>query len=538
MASRPGLQRILNDALVKAAHAAQALNASFPASNLDPSLLSHIFIICSNDDFGDVEEGAPYADEVPPILVFSQVCVHWRKVAFENPLLWRQFLLPQSPTLLTHILSRTRAIPLHVRIQQNELGPAWDCMKMIAEHECARLRILSLRADQIWFYFCAGLMRSPGLYLDTLALAVVSTPWLQQYRLPEHFMGGTMPVLRSLTTFNVGVPWNHPVLSPTLVFLDMRYKALRLPGSGTIHHAIQTLSTMQFLRSLVLIGALPRWNTIATATLGPSVARLLNLETLVVHDQAAALTSFLGGLVLSRTIDIEIVVTGVDARANVMDMMVAFTRPMQPFITAKLVLRGDGQLQLFAWRTLVSNIPIYPAFAEFSFRAQVGDVIPYSAKILQLLSSWRRLSMFRVLDDAGAQLWTWAELLSAVDNLLELELGRHLPRTFGAIYAEDVESPVILAPKLRALVLRDLSLEGGTEETPDDNPYEGLTAWLAERSEHLAPLDALSLDYCRGVGDTERTVLAGSVGCLTWKEYEGDTASESEEDSEWLADDE
>ncbi|KAF5387519.1 hypothetical protein D9757_006596 [Collybiopsis confluens] len=118
---------------------------------------------------------------VPEIL--SQVCVHWRQLAYSTPALWTGLELrasctanPNGKKLLSQWFSRSRAVDVTLSISPHSQGPELQNMMQILCANSHLWRKLHLHVPwySVMIFFGMGVLRTP--MLEELAIEVRSDP--------------------------------------------------------------------------------------------------------------------------------------------------------------------------------------------------------------------------------------------------------------------------------------------------------------------------------------------------------------------------
>ncbi|KAJ7280368.1 hypothetical protein C8J57DRAFT_1220843 [Mycena rebaudengoi] len=258
-----------------------------PWRRLPPKLLSHIFVLCAEDD----PDYIPAVDHMP--LLPLQVCHAWRSLALATPALWvrlaHSILEPKDITIIDAWLSRSGACPLELDIfvgSQN-IEPA-DPEQLFKKHS-HHLQTVRIAAPQTLI----------PLLLDGAPLLHDLTLWKWPYssRILDAASGPrltmrSLPSLRQLsgphsTLYNLDIPWHQ------LTHLNIGHS----DDKGSAHSNLQILSRCPGLRSCNLGLEYP-YSVSLVAAQPPLL--LPYLETLAVDGRTGDLDQFFSSLVLPQ----------------------------------------------------------------------------------------------------------------------------------------------------------------------------------------------------------------------------------------------
>ncbi|KAF9241062.1 hypothetical protein BU15DRAFT_73546 [Melanogaster broomeanus] len=167
-------------------------NALLPVSRLPCEILATIFLYQAYSFYQDPRYLAIRPWGAPPWANVSYVCRHWRSVALSCPSLW-SFLFVSSPRWTDELLSRSKMVPLRIRID----GVFSDQEAMIlfekVTTDVTRIQDLSLELPTLPCNLVEGILSklsTPAPLLHTLRLS-----------------------LRTLELNHCHIPWSSPVFT-------------------------------------------------------------------------------------------------------------------------------------------------------------------------------------------------------------------------------------------------------------------------------------------------------------------------------------
>ncbi|KAF9241054.1 hypothetical protein BU15DRAFT_73539 [Melanogaster broomeanus] len=212
-------------------------NALLPVSRLPYEILATIFLYQAYYFYEDPRYSGMWGS-APPWANVSYVCRHWRSVALSCPSLW-SFLFVSSPRGTEELLSRSKTVPLRIRID----GVFSDQEAMILFEKYAPLQpsrrgILSKLSTPAPLLhklrLCMPVLLGDGVYPDTL-------------------FNRETPALRTLELYHCHIPWSSPIFT---ALSTLRLRNIASSSQPTMTELLAMLRHMPGLAHLYLENAL------------------------------------------------------------------------------------------------------------------------------------------------------------------------------------------------------------------------------------------------------------------------------------------
>ncbi|KAF9232497.1 hypothetical protein BU15DRAFT_81184 [Melanogaster broomeanus] len=203
-------------------------NALSPVSRLPPEVLANIFLYQAHSFYQD--HGYSHTSGAPPWANVSYTCHHWRNVALSCPSLW-SFLFVSSPRWTEELLSRTKMVPLRIRV---DVGCSTQEEMMFFEKvttDVTRIQDLSLKFPRSLAEGFFSKLSTPAPLLHTLQT----------------------PALRTLELYRCHISWSSPTLTSLTI---LRLRDIALSSRPTITELLAMLRHIPDLAHLYLEDAL------------------------------------------------------------------------------------------------------------------------------------------------------------------------------------------------------------------------------------------------------------------------------------------
>ena len=225
---------------------------------LPDDALLEIFDFYVGEDVGEDKYWGPFEERIVQWETLAHVCRRWRSVVFQSPLRLNLRLLCTDKTPARDTLDIWPCLPLVIR-DTNYDEPSVDNIIAALEHNDRMLQIHleNLTYSKLGYVTDSAAMQKTFLELTALLLCIDEPGRI----LPDSFLGGTAPRLRTL------VLWNVPFLGlPKLLLSAIHLVTLQLfdiPCSGYIPPEVMatSLSALTSLESLRLDFRSPRPRT-------------------------------------------------------------------------------------------------------------------------------------------------------------------------------------------------------------------------------------------------------------------------------------
>ncbi|KAF9238629.1 hypothetical protein BU15DRAFT_75080 [Melanogaster broomeanus] len=227
-------------------------NALLPVSRLPCEILATIFLYQAYSFYQDPRYFVMWGS-APPWANVSYVCRHWRNVALSCPSLW-SFLFVSSPRWTEELLSRSKMVPLRIRID----GACSDQEAMIlfenVTTDVTRIQELSLKLPTLPCNLVEGVLSklsTPAPLLHTLRLCIPDLGEDGVY--PDTLFNRETPALRTLELYYCHIPWSSPVFT---ALSTLRLRNIDWSSQPTITELLTMLRRMPGLVHLYLENAL------------------------------------------------------------------------------------------------------------------------------------------------------------------------------------------------------------------------------------------------------------------------------------------
>ena len=389
---------------------------------LPDDILIEIFDFYVNEDFKN--------KKMQEWMTLVHVCRRWRIIVFQSPrrLNLRLVYTPLTPPRVALDIWPPLPLIVHDVTRTDEEDVDYTIAALEHNNRVCQIRISSRSSSRITCVVESAAMqeRFPELTHLELKFFDITSDWYDGPRLPDSFLGGTAPRLKSLELTNISFPGLPKLLlsATHLVKLDLSFNSL--PGSGysitpeAMATSLSTVTSLEYLR--IHFGyPLPtseRRRRPLQALLTPTILPIL---TTIQFDGASGY--------------LEEILAQIDApRLNKMlitlDHRSLFdTSQLFQFISRKPTLRAPEKgYIIFAFRRIIVKFPSQTsALGELCaktscFNCFEESELPQLSAIVQLCTSSLppipTLEDLYLLDDAYSQL----NLLDDVENTLWLQL--------------------------------------------------------------------------------------------------------------------
>ncbi|KAI0064230.1 hypothetical protein BV25DRAFT_296543 [Artomyces pyxidatus] len=263
-------------------------NKLAPISRLPPEILLRILLLHINS-----YDSHAASTNFPPWIDITYVCCHWRAVALESAMLWRNVDFSRlSGKWVGAFLVRSQSIPITIVCDEPKRSSVERLVHHL--HHLERLTLVSTQqSDENAFHdVCVGLPSAPQLRFLALSTAYL-------HALPEDVFRGFTPRLRLLELCNItGLPLEAR-LTPHLTTFVIRYTqslntdhSLSLPFDQLFDFS----GELPALKSLCLENCVPRRP--AQQPTNRSALQLRNLKVLILGGERTDCICMLNHLVL------------------------------------------------------------------------------------------------------------------------------------------------------------------------------------------------------------------------------------------------
>ncbi|KAF8502630.1 hypothetical protein F5888DRAFT_1109139 [Russula emetica] len=420
-------------------------------------------------------------------ITLSHVCRRWRSVVFQSPCRLNLRLVCTSTTCARDILDIWPPLPLIIHDSYFFKGDLSRVENIIAALELndrvRQIDLVGLTNLEFGHVLDSAAMQKPFPELTHLDLGTDDGPGVPGQILPDSFLGGTAPRLRSLTFLGIPFPGLPKLLLTAAHLVDL--SLYNIPRSGYIPPEVMatSLSALTNLQSFFLHFRCPRPRPALESRrlLPPPLTRsILPSLTKIVFDGASEY--------------LEEILARIDApRLNVLHItffnQIIFDTPqLFQFISRRPTLRAPEEGHIaFDHRAI---------FAKF--RSQTSDYGVLTVRILCRASEWQLSSLEQVCTSSLPPLFTLEDLYiyedrkypprwqDDVENTLWLELLYPFAAVKDLYLSE--EFVLRIAPALQELVggrtaevlptLQNIFLEGFQ---PSRLLHEGVEKFLAAR---------------------------------------------------------
>ncbi len=192
--------------------------------------------------------------------MLAHVCGRWRRVVFQSPLRLNLRLLCTPKTPATDILDIWPPLPFIVRGILDDKPPGVDNVIAALEHNdrVLQIELTYLTSSEFRYVTDSAAMHKPFPDLTDLRLDMFLNHGQEESILPNSFLGGTAPSLRSLILSSVPFPGLPKLLRSTTHLLDL--DLFNISPSGYIPPEVMatSLSALTALESLRLHFRYPR----------------------------------------------------------------------------------------------------------------------------------------------------------------------------------------------------------------------------------------------------------------------------------------
>ncbi|KAL0565993.1 hypothetical protein V5O48_016025 [Marasmius crinis-equi] len=251
-------------------------NSLLPVSRLPPEILQTVFVHCQYFDNGS----APLLFGQPAWLSLLRVCHYWRQVALEFAWMWTCPDL-RFPKLAEDMIRRAKNLPLAVEWAHypDEAPPChiralWDALSHLP-----RIARLSVRLNKHCVTDFMASMSRPALLLHTLEVHLDRARAFT-YTIPDSFLSGQAPLLRSLSLSGLDLPWESPILRATGLRTLHLFPNSDFQFRPSVSQLLRVLADMPNLQVLELVGMRSKSSYKADNSTVPSVAHLPFLRRL------------------------------------------------------------------------------------------------------------------------------------------------------------------------------------------------------------------------------------------------------------------
>ncbi|KAG6909753.1 hypothetical protein DXG01_015469 [Tephrocybe rancida] len=220
------------------------------------------------------------------------VCSHWRRVALDTPNLWSFIQLRALTPWLLIMIARSQSAPLDLKIDV-DYNSMLEVVNKVALTEIHRIRDLSVELFELSLNSISPFLTQAAPILERLKIRTQTQAPVGHAAnnvLPEPFLGGNAPRLRSLHLDSVSMVKDFSMLSKltTLTLRDTVYTA-----RPSLDEFIETLNKMPNLVNLELSYAC---NFIPDNDKSHTKAHLPQLRSLILADNYPTCTTLLSCL--------------------------------------------------------------------------------------------------------------------------------------------------------------------------------------------------------------------------------------------------
>ncbi|KAF9241060.1 hypothetical protein BU15DRAFT_73544 [Melanogaster broomeanus] len=187
----------------------------------------------------------------PPWANVLYTCHHWRDVAVSCPSLW-SFLFVSSPRWTEELLSRTKMVPLRIRV---DMGCSTQEEMMFFEKvttDVTRIQDLSLKFPRSLAEGFFSKLETPAPLLHTLRLFVTKSG-AESVLVPDTLFNRDTPALRTLELYRCHISWCSPTLTGLTI---LRLRDIASSSQPTVTELLAMLRHMLDLAHLYLENAL------------------------------------------------------------------------------------------------------------------------------------------------------------------------------------------------------------------------------------------------------------------------------------------
>ncbi|KAF9232491.1 hypothetical protein BU15DRAFT_67413 [Melanogaster broomeanus] len=276
-------------------------NALSPASRLPPHVLANIFLYQAYSFYQD--PGYSHTSGPPPWANVSYTCHHWRNVALSCPSLW-SFLFMSSPRWTEELLSRTKMVPLRIRI---DVGCSTQEEMMFFEKvttDVTRIQDLSLKLPHNLAEWIFSKLSTPASLLHTLCLFVIKTD-AESVLVPDTLFNRDTPALRTLELYRCHIPCSSPILTS---LTSLRLRDVASSSQPTIPELLAMLRHIPDLAHLYLENALSGAEDILASQHGllSACLDLPHLSRLALVAPFSAIVAFLSNVTVLATTELRL----------------------------------------------------------------------------------------------------------------------------------------------------------------------------------------------------------------------------------------